>query len=68
MPTGFGGFGPRTASRNSRSLLKGKIVVGQGKGSGKVWMSYEEVARDLLDRFRLEFGLERVESKQVVKG
>jgi len=32
------------------------------------WRSYEEVARYLLDQFAAEFGLERVEGKQMVGG
>lgn len=34
----------------------------------KNWQSYEEVAAHLLDRFATEFGLGRVEGKQVVPG
>lgn len=32
------------------------------------WKSYEEVARYLLNQFREEFGLDRVEPKQEIKG
>jgi hypothetical protein len=32
------------------------------------WKNYEEVARHLLDRFAHEFGLVKVEGKQVIKG
>jgi hypothetical protein len=32
------------------------------------WKSYEEVATYLLDQFAGEFGLERVEGKQVIRG
>ncbi len=32
------------------------------------WKSYEEVARHFLNRFRQEFGLERVDPKQIIAG
>jgi hypothetical protein len=34
----------------------------------KKWESYEEVATHLLDKFANEFGLDRVEGKQKIKG
>jgi hypothetical protein len=37
-------------------------------GKGRAWRDYEEVAVYLLDRIASEFGLERVEGKQLVRG
>jgi hypothetical protein len=34
----------------------------------KKWQTYEEVAAHLLDEFAAEFGLSRVEGKQIVDG
>jgi hypothetical protein len=34
----------------------------------KAWSSYEQVATDLIERFRKEFGLASVERKQKIKG
>lgn len=34
----------------------------------KPWMSYEDVATRLLNQFITEFGLDRVEGKQVITG
>jgi hypothetical protein len=45
-----------------------KIAMEASMNSKELWSRYEDVTRVLLDRFREDFGLERVEGKQKVPG
>ena len=56
-------------TRPSSLALAGKNTYGVFSMSEiKKWQSYEEVATYLLDQFAHEFGLRKVEGKQLIKG
>ncbi len=54
----------------SKTLQLTRMLMSPVAGDETVtpWKSYEEVAAYLLDQFACEFGLERVEGKQVIRG
>jgi hypothetical protein len=51
-----------------RRAFHSKLTVNRRKARSKAWLTYEEVARYLLNDLSERFGLSRVEGKQIVQG